>query len=465
MNREGKMEILVKMRSQHLAAIIIALAALPLISDCAAQASTATLTTLYNFTSSPGGAENPGGPLTIGVGGVLIGTAGGNDGFGTVFQLSPPASPGAPWTEMILHGFGSFHGGFGPSGGVAIGSNGVLYGTTTLSDGDHQCGNVFGLIPRMSLGPRAAVDWVEAPVFNRFDFYNGCQPGGVVIGRDGALYGTTAGGGPIQSACNPGGCGTVFKLAPPGSPLSEWTHTVLFNFTAQSGWLPLGGLTMSESGELYGTTFFDGLGGAGTVFELKPPSSPGGTWGFSLLYSFTNANGDGGGPSAGVVIGPNGSIYGVTQNGGANGFGTVFELKPPVSRGGAWSEAVIYSFGGADGAEPETGLAIGPGLGSALALYGTTWYGGSGPCAPTGAPRGCGTIFVMTPSATGTNWTETVLHSFTNDDGAKPDGTLVVGPSTGGQIELYGTTLVGGSSANCSSDLGAGCGTAFRLTL
>jgi uncharacterized repeat protein (TIGR03803 family) len=385
----AKLVILVKMKRRHLAALVTALAALPLIGDCAAQAPTATLTTLYNFTSSQGDAANPAGPLTIGELGVLLGTAGGDDIEGTVFELSPPAAPGAPWTETILHGFSSFHGGFGPSGGVAIGSNGVLYGTTTLSGGDHQCGNVFGLIPRKPVSPGAAVDWVEAPVFNRFDIYNGCQPDGVVIGRDGALYGTTAGGGPIQSACNPGGCGTVFKLAPPDSPLSEWMHTVLFNFAAQSGWLPLGGLTMGQSGELYGTTFFDGPGGAGTVFELKPPDSPGGTWSFSVLYSFTNANGDGGGPDGGVVAGPNGSLYGVTQNGGANGLGTVFELKPPRSPGAAWSEGVLFSFGGADGAEPETNLAIGPGPGTAFALYGTTWYGGSGPCSATGAPAGC----------------------------------------------------------------------------
>lgn len=72
---------------------------------------------------------------------------------------------------------------------------------------------------------------------------------------------------------------------------------------------------------------------------------------------------------------------------------------------------------------------------------------------------------MLTPAATGAAWTETVLHSFTDSDGAKPDGTLVFGPGAIVQPELYGTTLVGGGSGNCNSYLGSGCGTVFKLTL
>ncbi len=73
-------------------------------------------------------------------------------------------------------------------------------------------------------------------------------------------------------------------------------------------------------------------------------------------------------------------------------------------------------------------------------------------------------MFAITPAPTGATWTETVLHSFTNVDGAKPNGALLFGPGTTAQPELYGTTLVGGSGG-CNFNLGEGCGTVFKLTL
>ncbi len=221
--------------------------------------------------------------------------------------------------------------------------------------------------------------------------YNGCQPdAGVVIGEDAALYGMTVTGGTIsKSECNGNGCGTVFKLTRPISSGATWTHTVLFDFEAETGWAPFGGLAMGIGGAIYGTTFFGGSGGAGTVFELRPPDLADGPWAHTVLYNFTNLNGDGADPDAGVVFGPNGAIYGVTQNGVANGLGTVFELKPPASPGTTWSETVIHSFaGGRDGAEPEAGLTVVPGPDGRFALYGTTYFDRNGPCAATGAPSG-----------------------------------------------------------------------------
>lgn len=200
------------------------------------------------------------------------------------------------------------------------------------------------------------------------------------------------------------------------------------------------------------------------MFQLQPPAYPGGAWTHTVLYNFTYANGDGADPDAGVVIAPNGALYGVTQNGGTHGLGAVFELNQPASPGAAWNETIIHSFsGGTDGAEPEAGLTIAPAPDGRFALYGATYFGGTGPCAATGAPSGCGTVFVLTPAPTGPTWTETVLHSFTNTDGAKPNGPLLLGPAATAQPELYGTTLIGGYG-NCNSYLGAGCGTVFRLT-
>jgi hypothetical protein len=95
------------MRTLQLVALLTALAASLPVSDCAAQTPTATLTTIYNFTGTPGDAANPGGPLAVGEHGVLLGTAGGNGGFGTVLELDPPASPGAAWTEDLVRGCGA----------------------------------------------------------------------------------------------------------------------------------------------------------------------------------------------------------------------------------------------------------------------------------------------------------------------------------------------------------------------
>jgi uncharacterized repeat protein (TIGR03803 family) len=139
-----------------------------------------------------------------------------------------------------------------------------------------------------------------------------------------------------------------------------------------------------------------------------------------VLYSFAGGT-DGSNPfQAGVVFDQSGNLYGVTQNGGLYGDGTIFQLTPS---GSGWTETVLYNFNGAsDGAEPQGGLVI-DGSGN---LYGT---------ASSAGPGACGTVFQLAPSQTG--WTYTVLHAFTNDsDGCMPQGDLY------GLI--YGTTAYGG---------------------
>jgi uncharacterized repeat protein (TIGR03803 family) len=120
--------------------------------------------------------------------------------------------------------------------------------------------------------------------------------------------------------------------------------------------------------------------GCGTVFQMEPPTGQGGHWTETTIYQFTGQNGDGNGPK-GLVAAANGVLYGATAGGGSsacpNGCGTIFKLTPPSSLGGPWTETVVYSFqGGSDSSTPTAGLAID----KTGAIYGTTngYYGALG---------------------------------------------------------------------------------------
>ena len=153
-------------------------------------------------------------------------------------------------------------------------------------------------------------------------------------------------------------------------------------------------------------------------------------------------------------------LYGTTYGGGTSGLGTVFELLPPSSSGGAWTEKALYSFtGGTDGANPQSGII----LGKLNVLYGSAfWAGSSTACLLGGYPAGCGTLFELLPPATkGGTWTQKVLYTFTGGtDGAHPYETMSQA-SAGG---LYGSAFSGGSGADvCFPASYPGCGAVYAL--
>ena len=214
--------------------------------------------------------------------------------------------------------------------------------------------------------------------------------GALVLASNGVLYGTTGGGGSHAPS------GTIFSLAPPATPGAAWTETVLHNFAGGStdGANPYAALIIAgESNSLpilYGTTYNGGTRSNGVVFSLTPPSESGGQWTESILHFFTGSPSDGANPHTALTPGPNGVYYGTTYNGGTSNKGTVFQLTPPAQRGGAWTEAVLYSFAGSpnDGANPHGDMILGPGG----VLYGTTLGGG---------PLGRGAVFSLTPPLPG----------------------------------------------------------------
>jgi uncharacterized protein YceK len=276
--------------------------------------------------------------------------------------------------------------------------------------------------------------------------------GGVFVGPTGAVYGTAFSNHYYEVLEG----GTVFSLTPPGTPGGSWTERTLFDFWSDTalGMNPQASL-VSAGGSFYGTTYDTNAGGCGSVYELSPPTSAGGAWTGTNIYNFDN--GGGCNSLAPVTVGPAGVLYGTTYDGGTGtvcipGCGTVFQLTPPAVAGGAWTEAVIYSFTGinGDGALPAAGVV----LGENGVLYGTTTYGGNATSVcnnPYNLASGCGTVFQLTPPASpGGTWTETVLHSFTGPTG---DGSAP-GPLTLGRGVLYGPTLTGGT---------AGKGTIFAV--
>jgi uncharacterized repeat protein (TIGR03803 family) len=276
-----------------------------------------TLAVLHNFAGGSSDGAEPATGLTLGYSGVLYGTtlAGGPGacnfeppGCGTVFQLTTPVSPGGTWTESVLHTFDLHHGGRGPTGPLAIGPHGELYGTTELS-GAEGGGTVFALTPPSQPGGA----WTETVLSNQL---GGEIYGGVVVGKSGILYGTTDDGGY--------GYGTVYALRPPGPQGGAWIQKGLYSFLGSPDGDSPAGLAIGDGGVLYGATSGGGTSQYGTVFSLKPPAAPGGVWTETVLYSLTYS--DGIGPGF-VIVGRNKLLYGTTIS-GALFYGTVFSLKP-----------------------------------------------------------------------------------------------------------------------------------------
>jgi uncharacterized repeat protein (TIGR03803 family) len=312
------------------------------------------------------------------------------------------------------------------------------------------------------------------------------------LARDAAgnLYGTTSSGG---NGDYPVGFGTVFKVDAAGN------ETVLHHFTGgEGGAVPAGGVLLDSQGNLYGVTTYGGLppgdpNGSGTVFRLEADGTfttlhrfaANGSEGTGLrsglvqdaagnLYGVTSSGGAGGGIGRGTVfridsagvfttlhdfstntvaarpIGPlmrddAGSLYGVTERGGAGGGGTIFRLDPEgvisILHEFAFNPFDPFDFWSKDpgGSIPLAGL-VGDPTGI---VYGTTRTGGS-------SHRGIVYRFDMRSNAL------EVLLTFTAEQGGYVEAPLLR-DSAG---VLYGTTWPGGD-LTCNPPIG--CGTVFRI--
>lgn len=266
----------------------------------------------------------------------------------------------ASQNEALLHRF-HLSDGAGPQASLVADSQQNLYGTTFAGGGGSclygkffsGCGGVFELT-RMPGG-----GWSEQVLYAFQGGNDGAFPtSSLVFDGVGNLYGTTSAGGGIGSCAGTfnSGCGTVFELSPPTTQGGQWTEAVLYRFTDQGdGGSPRGSLIFDSRGNLYGTTHEGGLG-YGAVFELTPPTNPGGPWTQVTLHQFDPfQSSDGAFPVAGLTFDNVGNLYGTAAAGGisVDCCGTVFQLKPPGSGGAKWREIVAYTFkGGNDGQLP-----------------------------------------------------------------------------------------------------------------
>jgi uncharacterized repeat protein (TIGR03803 family) len=243
-------------------------------------------------------------------------------GCGMVFSLTPPTTPGGSWAQGWLYIFGGPpNDGNYPTANVVLGGGGVLYGTTSEGGANSNSGTVFSLTPSPGGG------WTEAVLYNFPATFYGCQPGQLIAGQNGSLYG-------VAAMCGPGtNDGTVFALYPPASPGGEWGHLTLHAFTCGSTDGVGPNSLLWYNGVLYGTTFSGGPGnlrsggGNGTIVSITPPTSEGGSWTENVLYLFTGGS-DGANP-VGIVVGNDGVLYGTTHSGsGPSNAGTVFSFSP-----------------------------------------------------------------------------------------------------------------------------------------
>jgi uncharacterized repeat protein (TIGR03803 family) len=276
------------------------------------------LTVLYSFCSQPdcldGEVSNT---LMQASDGNLYGTteAGGtNKGGGmggTIFRLTPTG------TLTTLYNFCSLSNcadGEVPHTPVIQARNGNLYGVTSgggvSTNCSSGCGTVFELSPSGTL-----------TTLHNFNLTDGAGPSGLVQGADGNFYGTTYSGGTGSGIVCPNGCGTAFKITPAGA------FTTLHNFCSLakcSDGLTGTGLIQATDGNFYGTTFYGGKGGEGTIFRMTQQGA------LTTLYAFCTQPGCPDGQYPGELLqDTDGNFYGVAEQGGSglNGYGTIFRFS------------------------------------------------------------------------------------------------------------------------------------------
>ncbi len=364
--------------------------------------------------------------------------------------------------------------------------DGSLYGTTSSGGSTVNCSGGCGTIFKIGLDGKLTTlhNFCDQP-----DCTEGLNPqAGLIQAGDGNFYGTTLGGGAHL------GNGTVFRMTPLGTVTTIYSFCAMQNCT--DGYSPNAALVQGADGDLYGTTSGGGTKDSGTIFKTTPVgelttlysfctkpdcadgsnpvaeltqgadgslygmTSQGGT-GSGTIFKITSSGvlttiytfcskaqcTDGGNPKGGLIQAADGNFYGTTFSGGSRNAGTVFT----VTAQGALTTLFGFCTGCVEGASPYSTLA----QDTDGSFYGTAYYGGA---------TGQGTAFKVTPppkvappGKVKPTWKITTVHSFGGSD-AYPIAALMQAKDG----NVYGVTFNGGSSPKCLNS--GGCGTVFRLS-
>jgi hypothetical protein len=252
---------------------------------------------------------------------------------GWVFSLTPPAAGQSNWTYQTLYAFQGGSDGDYPAAPLVQDATGALYGSTqfggsgnTTCPNSRGCGTIFMLTPPA----QGQSTWDKTTLYNFVATQDaeGAQPAGALtLSGSGTVYGTAKYDGSDESA------GIAFMLTPPVSGQSNWAYSVIHQFNgATDGIFPNGGLILGADGTLLGTTSLGGSGGSGAVFRLIPPKQIGSSWTSTVLHSFPPATLDGAEPNGPLTRDALGDLFGTTQDGGSphagTGYGTTFEITP-----------------------------------------------------------------------------------------------------------------------------------------
>ena len=384
-----------------------------------------TMTTLSSFYGNTNGADsglNPQGNLVRASDGHFYGTSntGGVNNLGCIFRVTPA---GELSTLVSFTGATGSVLGSNPINGLTLGNDGALYGVAQNSNS----GYIFKV--------------TTSGVFTTLVAFTGttgtnlgsAPRGNLVLGSDGNFYGTTATGG------SGGGFGTVFKMTPAG------TLTTLVNFTgttgAALGATPTSGLVQHSNGNFYGMTSAGGAYSLGSIFEVTPAGV------LTTLVSFTGGSGLwlGSAPKGSLTLGTDGFLYGTTTTGGTlGGFGTVFK----VSTTGTLTTLVQFSgtTGIALGSSPNGGLVLHPNG----ELYGTTSAGGAYSSGSNGTIFKVSTDGVLTTLVNLVGWptiskltqhSNGKLYGTTFNAGGSTNAGMVLGMPVGGAPEVFATMV------------------------
>jgi len=387
---------------RHIGWLVCMLTLISMAFNFPAQAQ--TLTTLVKFNRDNGGRSSG---VALDSNGNLYGTTswGGRNGAGTIWEIARGSS-----TITTLAYFNHYDRPISFDNRVTAISNGNLYGTTNILS----YGGGYGAVWELVKGSR------QISILASFRGSDGESPSGAILDSNGNLYGTTLQGGIKGSGIFSSGYGSVWEIVK-----GSHSITTLTQFRGSNGAHPSGGVSIDSNGNLYGTTYGDGANDGGTVWEISK-----GSRNITILGNFSRADlshdNNGTGPSGRVALDSTGNLYGTTVGGGAKGEGVGTVWK--IAKGSKAITALAY-FHRTAGMNPNAGVT----LDRNGNLFGTTMNGPIIISDGTVREDGKGTVWELVK---GSNRIST-LAIFNGENGAFPRESVILN-SNG---NLYGTTF------------------------